>query len=110
MDVPLLSNARASRPSSGAWVESVEHVGSTAVPGLDVRPVFDLTAGVRDVRDADRCIQPLEGIGYSYWAEDPNPHHRLFVRFAAERTSRTHNLHAVETGSEYWEERLLYRE
>lgn len=94
-----------------AWVEVVEHIGSTAVPGLDAKPVVDLMAGVGDIRDADRCIRPLEGIGYSYWVEDPNPHHRLFVRFAdAERASRTHNLHVVETGGEYWEERLLYRD
>lgn len=92
-------------------METVEHIGSTAVPGLDAKPVVDLMAGVRDVRDADHCIRPLEGIGYSYWAEDPDPHHRLFVRFAdAERTSRTHNLHVVETGGEYWKDRLLYRD
>ncbi len=65
----------------GPWVEAVEHVGSTAVPGLDAKPVIDLMAGVRDVRSAVRCIRPLEEIGYSYWAENPNPDRMLFVRF-----------------------------
>ena len=83
----------------GPWVEGVEHVGSTAVPGLDAKPVIDLMAGVRDVRSAVRCIRPLEEIGYSYWAENPNPDRMLFVRFAdAAHTSRTHNLHVVEVG------------
>jgi GrpB-like predicted nucleotidyltransferase (UPF0157 family) len=47
----------------GLWVEAVEHVGSTAVPGLDAKPVIDLMAGVRDIRSAGRCIWSLEEIG-----------------------------------------------
>jgi GrpB-like predicted nucleotidyltransferase (UPF0157 family) len=94
----------------GPWV--VEHVGSAAEPDLDVKPVIDLMAGVRDMRDADRCIRPLEEVGYSYWAEDPAlDHHRLFVRFAnPEWTYRIHNLHVVEVGGEYWENHLLFRD
>ncbi len=95
----------------GPWVEAVEHVGSTAVPGLDAKPVIDLMAGVRDVRSAVRCIRPLEEIGYSYWAENPNPDRMLFVRFAnAARASRTHNLHVVEVGGDLWNDRLVFRD
>lgn len=87
----------------GPWVETIEHIGGTAVPGLDAKPVIDLMVGMRNIRDADRCIRPLEEVGYSYRAEDPAlDHHRLFVRFAnPERTRRTHNLHVVEVGGEY---------
>lgn len=96
----------------GHWVETIEHVGSTAVPGLDAKPVIDLMVGVRNIWDADRCIRPLEEVGYSYWAEDSAlDHHRLFVRFVnPEWTYRTHNLHVVEVGDEYWENRLLFRD
>ncbi|CAA9449915.1 MAG: Uncharacterised protein family UPF0157 (COG2320) [uncultured Rubrobacteraceae bacterium] len=95
----------------GSWVEVVEHVGSTAVPGLDAKPVIDLMAGVRDVQGARRCIRPLEEIGYSYWAENPNPDRMLFVRFAdAGRTSRTHNLHVVEAGGDLWNDRVVFRD
>jgi GrpB-like predicted nucleotidyltransferase (UPF0157 family) len=97
---------------AGSWVETVEHIGSTAVPGLDAKPVIDLLVGIRNIRDADHCVRPLESIGYSFWAEDPNiDHHRLFVRFVdAGMTSRTHNLHMVETGSAYREDRLVFRD
>ena len=94
----------------GAWVETVEHVGSTAVPGLDAKPVIDLLVGVRDVRNAGHCIRPLEEIGYSYWAENPNPDRMLFVKFAADRTSRIHNLHVVEVEGDLWNDRLLFRD
>jgi GrpB-like predicted nucleotidyltransferase (UPF0157 family) len=96
----------------GPWMEAVEHVGSTAVLGLDAKPVIDLMVGLCNIRDAEHCIRPLERIGYSCSADDPElDRHRLFVRFAnLERTSRTHNLHIVEAGSEYWEDHLLFRD
>lgn len=95
----------------GYWAQAIEHVGSTAVPGLDAKPVIDLMVGVRDVRNADRCIRPLEGIGYSYWTENPNPDRALFVKFVdAGRTSRTHNLHVVENSGDLWNDRLVFRD
>jgi GrpB-like predicted nucleotidyltransferase (UPF0157 family) len=53
----------------------------------------------------------LVRLGYSYWTEGAEPHHRLFVRFVDEEmTSRTHNLHLVEVRGWYWQERLLFRD
>lgn len=81
----------------GAWAEVIEHVGSTAVPGLEAKQVVDVLVGLKHMRDAELCVQPLERLGYSYWEEGAEPHHRLFVKFAdAGRTARTHNLHLVE--------------
>lgn len=37
----------------GARAESVEHIGSTAVPGLPAKDVIDLQVGVRSLGDAD---------------------------------------------------------
>jgi GrpB-like predicted nucleotidyltransferase (UPF0157 family) len=95
----------------GPWVEAVEHVGSTAVPGLDAKPVVDLMVSVRDIRSAGRCIRSLEEIGYSYWAVNPNPEQMLFVKFAdAGRTSRTHNLHVMEAGGDLWNDMLVFQD
>ena len=95
----------------GSYAEAIEHVGSTAVPGLDAKPVIDLMVGVHDVQSAGSCIRPLEEIGYSYWAENPNPERMLFVRFAdADRTSRNHNLHVVEAGGDLWSDRIVFWE
>lgn len=95
----------------GAWAVRIEHIGSTAVPGLAAKPVLDLLVEVGSPGDADRCIRPLEEIGYAYWAGDPKPYRRYFVRFAnADRTARTHNLHVVEAGHGFGAERLLFRD
>ena len=95
----------------GPWVAEIEHVGSTAVPGLDAKPVIDIMVGLGSMSDADHCVEPLAGLGYSYWRDGVEPHHRLFVVFVdAGRTARTHNLHLVEAGGWYWKERLLFRD
>ena len=95
----------------GRRLVGVEHVGSPAVPGLDAKPVIDVMAGLESMSYADRCVGPLIGLGYSYWEEGVEPHHRLFVKFVdAERTARTHNLHLVEAGDWYWNEHLLFRD
>lgn len=95
----------------GTSVESVEHVGSTAISGLDSKPVIDLMVGLKSMAGADSCVGPLVYIGYSYWEEGVEPHHRLFVRFVdREMPARTYNLHLVEAGGRYWQERLLFRD
>ncbi|MGB3633484.1 MAG: GrpB family protein [Rubrobacteraceae bacterium] len=95
----------------GRWMSGIEHVGSTAVPGLDAKPVIDVMVGLGSMADADRCVEPLISLGYSYWEEGVEPYHRLFAKFVdAGWTARTHNLHLVETGGWYWKERLLFRD
>ncbi len=93
------------------WAEGIKHIGSTAVCGLDAKPVIDLMVGLKAMSDADYCVRPLIDLEYSYWAEGAEPHHRLFVRFVdPEMTARTHNLHLVEAGGWYWKDRLLFRD
>ena len=96
----------------GQWVEEVEHVGSTAIRGLDAKPVIDLMVGLKSMADASLCVEPLTSLGYSYWAEGAQSHHHhLFVRFVdSAMSARTHNLHLVESGGQYWKERLLFRD
>jgi GrpB-like predicted nucleotidyltransferase (UPF0157 family) len=97
--------------SVGQRVEEVKHIGSTAIPGLDAKPVIDLMVGLKSMAHASCCVEPLTNLGYSYWAEGAQPHHHLFVRFVDPAMSaRTHNLHLVEAGGQYWEERLLFRD
>lgn len=95
----------------GRWAKGIEHIGSTAVRGLDAKPVIDMMVGLKAMSDADYCVEALIDLGYSYWVEGAEPHHRLFVRFVnPAMTARTHNLHLVEAGGRYWKDRLLFRD
>ena len=48
----------------GALVVAIEHVGSTAVPGLAAKPIIDLLVGVRTLAEArSRCVEKLPAVG-----------------------------------------------
>lgn len=92
----------------GARAVGVEHVGSTAVPGLDAKPVVNLLVGVSSMRDAKRCVRPLEGIRYEHRGEAGIPG-RLFFRKAHDGR-RAYHLHVAEVGGAFWDEHLLFRD
>lgn len=58
----------------------IEHVGSTAVPGLGAKPVIDIMVGVQALLDVDGRIPLLEAAGYEYVQEyeKQRPNRRYF--------------------------------
>jgi GrpB-like predicted nucleotidyltransferase (UPF0157 family) len=82
-------------------------VGSTAVPGLDAKPVIDILVGVEDLETARGYIEPLRGLAYVYapyrpdemaWFCKPHP------------ARRTHHLHVVPAGGRRYRAELLFRD
>jgi phosphoglycolate phosphatase len=92
----------------GQWVDGgIHHVGSTAVVGLEAKPIIDILAGVSDLESARACFGPLAQLDYLYapylpeemhWFCKPDPAHR------------THHLHLVPTGSRRYREELSFRD
>lgn len=94
----------------GSSVVAVEHVGSTAIPGVAAKPIIDIMAGLRSLAEWTNCIGPLEALGYEYvpsW-EVELPERRYFRRVRPR--PRTHHIHMVETTSEFWRRQLLFRD
>lgn len=52
------------RDAVGAKALSIEHIGSTAVPGLAAKPIIDILLTVEDVADEAAYVAPLEGAGF----------------------------------------------
>lgn len=93
----------------GEWMVEVEHIGSTAVPGLAAKPVIDIMVGVRGFEeDAPACVEALEGIGYECRREAGVPGRIFFRKFAED--VRTYHLHLVPAGGSFWREHLLFRD
>jgi GrpB-like predicted nucleotidyltransferase (UPF0157 family) len=91
----------------GFLTGDIHHVGSTAVPGLDAKPVIDILAGVRDLATARPCITLLIPLGYWYapyragqmhWFCKPHP------------SRRTHHLHLVPAASARYRDELRFRD
>jgi len=89
----------------------IEHIGSTAVPGLPAKPVIDALLGVDALATVESRIGALAERGYRYRPEyeDVLPMRRYFVRDADGGQLRVH-LHAVVEGSDLWREHLAFRD
>jgi GrpB-like predicted nucleotidyltransferase (UPF0157 family) len=94
----------------GQWLRGpVEHIGSTAVPGLRAKPVIDLLAPVASLASAQAAVPVLEQAGWVFWPEDPCRHYRLwFLRPRPE--ARTHHLQVMEGGQPYAVALLAFRD
>jgi GrpB-like predicted nucleotidyltransferase (UPF0157 family) len=92
-------------------VVTVEHVGSTAVPGLAAKPIIDLLVGVRSLPEARGCcVRPLEALRYRYMAEYESwlPNEMLFRKGIP--GPWTHHVHLMEPSCPRWEEFTLIRD
>lgn len=96
----------------GDHVEAVEHIGSTAVPGLAAKPVIDIMIGVDTLAEADAyCVEPIIGLGYEYVkAFEKDMPFRRYFRKDDRNGTRTHQIHLVEMGSDWWNRHLAFRD
>src|SRR5580704_6063812 len=94
-------------------VDGVEHVGSTAVPGLAAKPVIDLMASVSDP-DAvvRRAGERLAADGWCYVPPelDQRPWRRFFVKPDAAGQRRVAHLHVIQAGHPRWAEQIAFRD
>jgi len=92
------------------FVTRIEHIGSTAVPGLAAKPVIDILVGVCSLADAPAFLPLLYPLGYAYQPEheDVLPERRYLHRIVD--GAHTHHLHIVEVQSEFFRVQLLFRD
>jgi GrpB-like predicted nucleotidyltransferase (UPF0157 family) len=102
--------SREIRAAIGAFISSIAHIGSTAVPGMAAKPVIDILIGVHSLSDAPLFLPPLSPLGYVYVPEheDVFPERRYLHRIV--EGQHTHHLHIVEPGSEFYRVQLLFRD
>ncbi len=93
----------------GAFL-AVEHVGSTAVPGMSAKPIIDLLAGVESMTHARSLTERIVSMGYttSNAFNEALVDRRWFMRWADGH--RTHHLHVVAQGGDIWRAYLAFRD
>ena len=93
----------------GALAIGIEHVGSTAVPGLLGKPVLDLAVAVEHREAADASVLPLRGLGYEYRGmHGDDPRRRYYVRSAG--GARVAQIHLYILPARGWDEQLAFRD
>ncbi|WP_433872206.1 dephospho-CoA kinase [Saccharopolyspora sp. CA-218241] len=102
------------RQAAGDRAVRLDHIGSTAVPGLPAEDVIDLQLAVRSTADAEALVEPLAEAGFPAafpgavtdshpFAPDPADH----LHVAAD-PGRCAHLHVRVDGSPGWWDALLF--
>ena len=93
----------------GKLVVAIEHIGSTAVPGLGAKPIIDIMVAVRSLsNDLPACIEPLRRLGYEQVDRADFTDSCFFCHGAWGPSTR--HLHLTQYGSAFWNEKLLFRD
>jgi GrpB-like predicted nucleotidyltransferase (UPF0157 family) len=84
----------------------IEHIGSTAVPGLAAKPTIDILLVVANSADESSYVPQMEAAGYELRLREPDlDEHRLFGP-----PDRGANVHCVSPGSIEIERWLTFRD
>lgn len=106
----FLAEEKDLRQAFGVSLITLEHVGSTSVPGLASKPVVDIQAIVRAIPEAQMAIPFLAKLGYEQGVFARDPESRLFFKkFNADRIL-THHLHVYEPNHVALSQHLLFRD
>jgi GrpB-like predicted nucleotidyltransferase (UPF0157 family) len=92
-------------PALGDAAIRIDHVGSTAVPGLPAKPTVDIQVSVRGLED-ESYVALLAAIGLQLRSRDTL--HRYFRPFAG--APRDVHVHVCPAGSAWEREHLLFRD
>ena len=107
--VPLFEAAAVElRHALGARIAGIHHVGSTAVPGLEAKPILDILVTIPDFERGRELIPLLAQLGYEFRPQEEIRDRHYFRRLIG--TTRTHHLSLAEPDSHYHRVTIAFRD
>lgn len=88
---------------------SIDHIGSTSVPGLAAKPIIDILVAVEAVERLDEKAGVLQAAGYDVLGEYGLVGRRYLRRHAPDG-SRSHHIHVYQQGDESHRRHLVFRD
>jgi GrpB-like predicted nucleotidyltransferase (UPF0157 family) len=82
----------------------IQHIGSTAVPGITAKPVLDIAVAIHDFESGHALVPALVALGYAYRGENGIPRRHYFER------GDMYHLHVFEQESLDWQRHLRFRD
>jgi tRNA threonylcarbamoyladenosine biosynthesis protein TsaE len=104
----FVSEAAWLREALGDVVVEIEHVGSTAVPGLAAKPTIDIAAGTTTLDLPAAAVERLRTLGFEDARDDAFPGERRFRKGAGVPWEVI--VHVVEWGGPMWRDSLRFRD
>jgi GrpB-like predicted nucleotidyltransferase (UPF0157 family) len=86
----------------------IAHIGSTAIRGMDAKPIIDLMVEVPSLRAPNLLHWSLARFGYALVPKDDVPDRLFFVKLMQRHP--THHLSVCEAQSNFWYAHLSFRD
>jgi GrpB-like predicted nucleotidyltransferase (UPF0157 family) len=93
---------------TGSKILQIEHIGSTAIPGIKAKPLIDMLIKVKSFKDIEDMVPILETQGYTYFGYLEEEGDYFFAKGVEE--NRTHYLHAYLDGSDGFDACVIFRD
>ncbi|MGF2947888.1 GrpB family protein [Microbacterium alcoholitolerans] len=98
------------RATAPASVTAIEHIGSTAVPGLDAKPIMDIGIGVRPGTRLASLDDWLTGLGMLLRGDATDVRPDRMYGYELQPMIRLVNVHVLEHDSQAWRDYLRFRD
>ena len=87
----------------------IEHMGSTAIPGLPAKPIIDIIVLISNLQEGRAAAAALEAVGFAYRPDYADQTKLLFIKREGGDGRRTHHLHIHENADEV-RRHLIFRD
>jgi GrpB-like predicted nucleotidyltransferase (UPF0157 family) len=91
--------------AAAGLVVTLEHSGSTAIPGLASKPILDILGGYAEGTLVTEYIDVLAEAGYVHRGEQGVPGREFFRR----GNPRSYHLHLTQIDGPFWRDHLTFR-
>lgn len=98
----------------GDQILAIEHIGSTAIPGISAKPIIDIEIGVESLDVARDMKEKFEKIGYEHrpfvpgYTKEEMQWEELYAKGPEEK--RTYYVHVTIYDDSHWKNDLFFRD
>lgn len=103
------AEAQALRTQLGEVALRIQHIGSTAIPGIVAKPIIDIVVEVSSLEEIDARAPAMEKIGYESRGEHGIPGRRYFKKKASASGVGFH-VHSFARGSAHIARHVQFRD
>ena len=96
-------------PALGDLALSIEHVGSTSVPGLSAKPIIDIDVVIKDESMLGAAVSALAKIGYTHEGDKGIPGREAF-HYEGKTHLRNHHLYVCPQDSAELKRHVSFRD
>jgi GrpB-like predicted nucleotidyltransferase (UPF0157 family) len=96
----------------GDKTKDIQQFGSTAIKGIEAKPIIDILVGVKSLKDVEKFNkEKLKEAGYYHLSKVQIDGKEVFAKFTdLENLTKTHILHVVEYEGSWWNEHIFFRD